>query len=168
MSLLTLRDTDEVEIIQNPALGAYCLWRFVKGYQSESSRQTPLILTFIVLPIVFHQNTEEIVQSTQKSSSLMLFATKVAKDRDNLLAIHMRANAMKGVSFRSLGLAAQTQLLKINYDDAHIWGNDARHKSQSPKLSKKVKKISDSSEKLGGWCSRLSVDQIATTLAVRF
>lgn len=168
MTLIIPKYNDEVEMVQNPALGAYNLWRFVKGYNLENSEKTPFLSLFLVLPIVFHKETQDLVYSTQRSSSLMLFASKLGKERDNLLAIQSRTNAMKGLSLRSLSLALNSGVLDVDYDTALVWANQARHTRQTPNLSKKINKIADSSEKLGGWFGRLDLGQIATTLAVRF
>ncbi len=46
---------NEVQAMQNPALGAALLWRFACGFTPESSPNgTPLPLAFVVLPLAFH------------------------------------------------------------------------------------------------------------------
>jgi hypothetical protein len=42
------RALTELEIVQNPALGAYALWRFAVGFQSEDGRPGALPLAFLV------------------------------------------------------------------------------------------------------------------------
>ncbi len=75
---------------------------------------------------------------------------------------------MKGISLRSLSLAIHSGLLTLDYKEALLWPNEARHNRQNPVLSKKINTIAKSSEKLGYWFGRLNLEQIATTLAVRF
>jgi hypothetical protein len=90
------RALTELEIVQNPALGAYVLWRFGVGFQSEDGRPAALPLAFLVLPLLLHQPTLKMIKSTQKASGLALFAAKLGQERENLLAVHERALALRG------------------------------------------------------------------------
>jgi hypothetical protein len=52
-----------------------------------------LPLAFLVLPLVLHRPTLEMINSTRKASGLALFAAKLGEERENLLAVHERALA---------------------------------------------------------------------------
>jgi hypothetical protein len=58
---------NEFEIVQNPALGAYAIWRFGLGFQSEEGRPAALPLAFLILPLVLHRPTLEMINSTRKA-----------------------------------------------------------------------------------------------------
>ena len=60
----------ELEIVQNPALGAYALWRFGVGFQSDDGRPAALPLAFLVLPLLLHQPTLKMISSTHRASGL--------------------------------------------------------------------------------------------------
>src|SRR3546814_16848028 len=75
-SLSGPRPPTEVDLIQNPALGALLLWRFARTYQGEVAREVPLHLAFLVLPMVLHQGSRNEIVSTRKASGLTLFAAK--------------------------------------------------------------------------------------------
>src|SRR4030095_3607678 len=86
----------ELHNVQNPALGAGLLWRYVCGYVDSHPTRDPVSfpLVFLVLPLVLHEQTENFVQSTQRASGLRAFAAKFGRTenskQDLLLAIHDR------------------------------------------------------------------------------
>ena len=162
------RSLTELEIIQNPALGAYALWRFGTAYQSGDGRQAPFHLFFLVLPLILHQGTLRKITSTQLASGLALFAAKVAEERENLMAIHGRALLLRRLSLQSLAMGVEHRLLSIGPKDATIRANTADEDFRVPILPERLKHLSRAPDKLGAWCSKLSIHQIATTLMVDF
>ena len=62
----------EINNVQNPALGAAIIWRFAVGYsnKSKTSDYPILQLCFLVAPMIFHQETFELLMSTQPRSGL--------------------------------------------------------------------------------------------------
>jgi 4-hydroxybenzoate polyprenyltransferase len=80
--------TREVRIVQNCALGATVIWRFVVGYtqSSKTSEGPPLPLGFIVLPVVFHEDTVNLIGSTRGDSGLHAFADKFAWSENKSLS----------------------------------------------------------------------------------
>ena len=57
-------DLTEFEIVQNPALGAYALWRFGVGFQNEDGQPAPLPLAFLVLPLLLRQPALKMIASS--------------------------------------------------------------------------------------------------------
>lgn len=45
----------DVMYVQNPAIGAALLWRFICGYYSNENKPVPFPLLFVVLPIGFNK-----------------------------------------------------------------------------------------------------------------
>ena len=113
----------ELEIVQNPALGAYVIWRFGLGFQSDDSRPSSLPLVFLVLPLLFHRQTLQVIGSTRKASGLTLFAAKLGEERENLLAVHERARLLRTLTFESLVLGIQGKLLSLDYGEASMRAN---------------------------------------------
>jgi len=109
----------ETRNIQNPALGAGLLWRFVCGYVENSHHKepAPLPLIFFVLPILFHEGTETFVKGTRKTSGLRTFAAKFGEAKtskqDLLLAIHDWTKTLRHLTLASLRLALATRLLHL-------------------------------------------------------
>src|SRR5436309_1654493 len=108
---------NELNNIQNPALGAVLLWRFCVGYERKNAvRTAPMLpLLLLVLPVLFHEETAELVRSTQAASGLRAFADKFKTSQrgksDLLLAIHERTLIMRSLTLTSLQLAVNSRLV---------------------------------------------------------
>lgn len=162
----------ETRNIQNPALGAMLLWCFTTGYAkgSEASSPTPLPLLFIVLPIMLHQETAQFITSTQQRSGLRTFAAKFAEQKtsknDLLLAIHERSIKMRNLSMNSLRQAIASKLILIDSTE----GVAISISKTQPKtgIPKSVGSMIRGAEKLGSWCSELTLHEVSVILKVRF
>lgn len=160
----------EVRNVQNPALGAGLVWRFCCGYSNShpTHNATPLPVLFLALPIILHEQTEELLHSTQNSSGLRAFAAKFGRTenskQDLLLGIHDRMLALKTLSLDSLRIAISARLV-------HLRGAEVLSLSQTRPgtgIPVDVSRLMKSAEKLGGWCGLLTMHEIATVLKVRF
>jgi len=118
--------SSEVRAVQNPALGAMLLWRCCVGYSSshERAEPIPLPLLYLVLPVLLHKETAELVASTQRASGLRKFSEKfqwAAQNKtDLLLAIAPRAQAMRRLTSNALGLAVLSNLVTVEQDAARV------------------------------------------------
>ena len=156
----------EVQAMQNPALGAALLWRFVCGFSPKTSPiGTPVLLAFVVLPLTFHARTLEAVAGTQASSGLRKFEEKFADCGDVLLSIQPRILAMRELSLRSLRIAIRTELLTLVPTGAVLW---PRSDIVPPAEAKAVSDLLKSAEKLGTWCRDVSLFEAAGLLKVEF
>lgn len=159
------RELNEVDVVQNAALGAALLWHFGVSYQERASSAPPLMpLTFVVLPVCLHGQTLEILLSTRKNSGLALFAAKLGETRENLIAVHARALALRALSLQSLSIGVQAGLLSVDYASATVRSNDVR----SPGLPERIKPIWEAAGRFGYWCASLQLRQIASLLKVDF
>lgn len=154
----------EVDIIHNPALGAFLLWRVAEEYQ-ESGESLPLPIAFLVLPMLLHRKTLNAINSTNKASGLPLFAAKLGEHQDDLLGIHARALILRDLSLRSLAAGSRSELLTINYEKALVRSLDI---GKPPAVPERIKPLMRGAERVGAWFSRLGVAQIATILRVDF
>ncbi len=161
----------EVRNVQNPALGAGLLWRFACEYTVNHPNHgpVPVPLLFLVLPIVLHAETESVVNSTRKGSGLRACAAKFGRPeksmQDVLLAVHDRAQALKGLTVESLRLALATRLLFLDAGAAVVPLSLARAAAGIPD---ETRRLMSSAERLGAWCSQLTMHEVATVLKVRF
>jgi len=162
----------ETRNVQNPALGATLIWQFTVGYSegSEVKAPTPLPLLFIVLPIIYHQETAAFIKSTLKASGLRAFVNKFDETKtsksDLIISIHERARAMQSLTRHSLSLAVASDLIAI---DAQSGAAFPMTRTQ-PKVGipDSVRDMMKAAEKLGFWCSKLTLHEIAITLKVAF
>ena len=158
----------EAAIVQNEALGAYAIWRFGLGCQEPDGQPVPLPLAFLLLPLAFHKPTLDMVLGTQKASGLHLFAGKLGEHREDLLAVHSRALALRKLTLGSLMVAEQSKLIRIEPSIATIWAFSPHDELQAPALPERIRKIAAACEKVGYWFAGLSDQQVAHTLKVGF
>lgn len=159
----------EAQNVQNPALGAAILWRFCCAYGTThpTSAAPGLPTLFVVLPIVLHQATAELLRRTRLSSGLRAFAAKfgdnaVAK-QDLLLQIHDRSLRWRSLTLQSIELAAAGRLIHLTEAGEVI----PLSKTKARGLPDEVKLLMGDAEKLGAWCGPLTLHEITTTLKVR-
>jgi len=161
----------EVYLTQNPALGATLQWRFTVGYQEgRSSRPaTPLPLLFLVLPIILHQQTVDILKGTNKPSGLRLFASKFGSSanskQDVLLGLNERAMQWRLLSLESFRISLATQLTKLNKNGTVAPLSESQ---PSGSVAASIKPLLAQSEKLGFWCGQLSLHEVSNLLRVSF
>ncbi len=160
----------EVRNIQNPALGAAILWRFVCGYVENHATHeaAPFPLLFVVLPIVLHQQTEEFVSGTQKATGLRGFAGKFGKSehskQDLLLNIDDRAFSLRTLTLDSVRVAILGHLLHVENASLIPVSTTPARSGMGPD----IRRIMGSAEKLGAWCGSLTLHEISIILRVRF
>ena len=153
--------------MQNPALGGALIWRFACGYcpENQPSRGIPVPLAFVVLPMTLHARTCDEVTSTQIGSGFRKFEEKFNEQGDLLLAINQRAVAMRSLSMRSIRLALSAGLLTLLPEQATLW---PRTYVPPRGTAKSVDALLKAAEKLGAWCSQLSLFEVSGILRVEF
>ena len=158
----------DLALVQNPGLGAFALWRFGQGFQSDDEQPVHFALSFLVLPIVFHRPTLEIVTSTNRPSGLVLFAAKLGKEREHLLAIHERTLILRPLTLQSIVVGVSSRLLSVDYGGGTLRSNTPEPKPRKLDLPERLKPLGPAAEKLGYWCSKLGIAQVASLMKVDF
>lgn len=158
----------EAALVQNEALGAYALWKFGLGFQDRDGHAATLPLAFLVLPLILHAPTLDMVSSTYKSSGLHLFASKLGEQREDLIAVHGRALSLRQLSLESLMRAEQSSLIRIEPATATMWALGPYGDMAAPLLPERIRRIAPTCEKVGYWFAGLSDQQVAHTLRVEF
>jgi hypothetical protein len=160
--------TNEVELVQNAALGAVLEWKFCVGYSPEDGelRGTPLPLLFLVLPMCFTEQLRELVLSTRAGSGLRKFEEKLRDTgADRVWAISDRAIAYRRLTTRSLAVALSTKLLRLEAPTGTAWGVQ----SANPKgVVTEIALMLKAAERLGGWCGAHPIEEVASILRVQF
>lgn len=160
----------EIYIVQNPALCSLLIWRFICGFANKNENPTPFPLLFIVLPMILNEEIREIISSTFQSSGLRTFADKFAKSSisksDLILSIHGKSLNLRELTLDSIKLALSSKLISLDAKNGTVF-----YLSQStPRagIPESIKSMAKCSEKLGVWCSELSIYEISTILKVGF
>lgn len=158
---------NEVQAMQNSALGAALIWRFACGYapRNKAHNGVPLPLAFVVLPVVFHERTRDAVSSTRLSSGARKFEEKFNDRGDVLFALNNRAIEMRSLSLRSVRHALASGLITLVSDQGMLW---PRSYAKPPIDAKPVNNLLSAAEKLGSWCRLLTVYEISGILRVEF
>ena len=156
----------EVYYVQNPALGAVILWRFICGYYNKGKDFTPFPLLFIVLPIVFREDLREVIETTQKKSGLSKVSEKLFKGKsiNELYTINNTAIDLRKLSLDSIRIGIACGLFNVNMETALVYPLIETNK----RLSAETNRILAASEKLGVWCSEMTLLEICNWLKVRF
>jgi hypothetical protein len=161
----------EIEIVQNPALGALLLWRFAFAYQehSRNGEGPSLLLSYLVLPLVWDEGTLRHLQSTRAASGLRAFVSKFSDSTnssfDVLLELHERVGRWKSKTREALKVCFATELLSLTEEGNLKAGAPRFSISKQPS---KIRALCFCSEKIGEWFARLSVRDICLILHVRF
>lgn len=154
----------ELDLVYNPSLGAYLIWRASRGHFAEISAGLPIHLAFLVLPLMLHGQSRRVAMGTQSASGLTLFAAKLGAKQEDLLAVHQRALALRSLTLGSISAGVMTQLLGLDAETARIVAFDQK----LPKPPPDIVKLGSACEKLGTWVARLPIEQVASTLRVAF
>ena len=156
---------NEVQLMQNPALGAYLLHEFLLGYSPKNQfpKGLPMPLAFLVLPLALHDATSAQINSTLSSSGLRLFQHKFNNNKDELLNFHNRAIQMRQITLKSLSIAFTCQLVSLNKKTGELWlAKSIGYKSDIRSLTD----LGKSARRLGVWFSALSIIEITPALRV--
>ena len=88
-----------------------------------------------------------VIKSTNRSSGLAKFVSKLAEERERLFAVHDRALQLCGLT---LGISCSRnsgKLLRVDYDTATVRSNDTK----PPAAPERLKYHVASADKVGGW-----------------
>ncbi len=165
--MLTKITDDEITYVQNSALGAVSLWRFICGYISVNNIPVPFPIIFIILPIVFDEELRNFIKNTHKQSGLIKLASKISsqKNSDKIYKIHLSSEIYKNLTLQSFQIALNTKLISIDPKTAYILPITKTPKSLPLGDSKIILEVS---EKLGFWCGSITLHEISSLLKVRF
>ena len=157
----------EIYLVQNPAISAAILWRFICGYYEQENKATPFPLLFLVLPIIFRQDLCEVIRGTQKRSGLGKVSEKLFDGRknDELYSIHNAADQYKELTLSSINIGASAKLFVVDPKTALVF---PLTQSKKTGIAQSSKFLLDAAEKFGEWCSALTLHEISTLLKVRF
>ena len=162
--------TKEFYNIQNSALSAYLLSRFCLGYAEENEDMVPMPLLFIVLPMIYKKEIVDFISSTQKKSGLRFFANKFTDKKNNnndlIFQIQNSSRQYKIMTLEAIGIGMAGKLIDLQ-NNAYIMPLEDNINSFNSH-SNELNKIAKVAEKLGIWCSRLTLMEISQILKVRF
>lgn len=158
----------DVRYVQNPAIGAALLWRFTCGYYANKNQPVPFPLLFVILPIVLRQDLCTIIKSTQKASGLPKVSEKLFSEKlnDSIYYVNNTAIQMRELTLDSFNIAVEANLVLLSTETATVFPLLTTMHKYVPKGD--CRNMITAAEKLGGWCSELTLLEIGKWLKVRF
>ena len=157
----------EIYNVQNPAIGATILWRFVCGYYAYDNAPVPLPLLFVVLPVIFREDLCAVIKSTQRGKGLSKVSEKLFKDKkkDELYSISNIAVMLRPLTLDAFVIGVSTKLFSLEKETALVY---PLVQTKASGISDATKVLLEAAEKLGSWCAELSLFEVCNWLKVRF
>jgi hypothetical protein len=157
--------TTEVELVQNTGLGAMSLWAFTNEFcgQMKHRRGPQLPLATIVLPMVFHEETLEVIRARHFEGGLF---TALAQNRSIGVELQDRIESMFPQTMSALNLSFASGLLKFDRERGDL--HAARRTEPFHPQADSTRRIVSAAERLGYWCSTINTARLCSLLNVRF
>ena len=157
----------EIYNVQNPAIGATILWRFVCGYYAHDNKPVPFPLLFVVLPVIFREDLCTVINSTKRGKGLSKVSENLFKDKkkDNLYSINNTAIVLRPLTLDAFTIGVSAKLFSLEKETALVY---PLVQTKVTNISGATKVLLEAAEKLGGWCAKLSLLEVCNWLKVRF
>ena len=151
--------------VQNAALGAGLVWRAAAGYQEqrEDSAGLPFTHLFLVLPLLLFADTAQHVESTNPSSGLLKFVSKISPDV--LLAVHSRVDRLRDLSLESFRIGIVCGLLQLDTSSGTVM---SLRKTMPDVYDAGTRDLLRSAHRLGRWFGATTPHELSAHLRVRF
>ena len=165
---------DEINLINNPALGAYLQWKYSLAYIENHKEQaaSPGILLFLVLPVLFHRPTLDFIDGTNRPTGLAKFSEKFLDVKNKksglLMSLHTRVLDMKTTSMHSLQMAIDRSLVTLIPETGRVVPFNANQIHPPKTMPPIIRKMGKNADKLGFWFSKNSLKEISFYLKVFF
>jgi hypothetical protein len=156
----------EQHVIQNTGLAAEAIWYAVNEAYSAQGRTAgvPLVLSFLVLPLTFHQRTANALASKTQPGALY---KALSEDREITVGLQPRMQAMSDRTFGALSIAFQANLLTLDSDHPrHLL--PSRRTPPVTHVTQEVQTILNAAKRVGQAFAEMSPFQLALQLNIRF
>lgn len=156
----------EQKIVQNNALAAEALWQATQEAYEVTKRTEGVHfpLMFLVLPLTFHKRTASVLAS--KTQPGVLYKA-LGEDREIVVGLQERMQAMSQRTFEALSISFQTGLLLLDRDNQfQIF--PGRKTAPVTHVTQDVKIILKAAKRLGSAFSEMSFVQLSTHLNIKF
>ena len=154
---------DIYELMQNPALGTCCISKFIESYSSIKGRGPKLPLTMVVLPIVFHRQSVDILQRRALSGGLLN-----AKVQNPTLGagLQERMVEMTDQTLKSVSMGLTLGLFGYNPVTCDLIA--LRAKIEGPKFPTAVRPLIWTADRLGRWMAEMQIPTFCSHLNITF
>lgn len=156
----------EQRVVQNTGLAAETLWQAVHEAYETNNRihGVPFPLVFLVLPLTFHQRTAKSLASRTQPGAIY---KALADDREILVGLQARMQALSDRTLQALSIAFQAGLLRMDHENSRQL-IPARRTTPVAHVTEDIKTIMKAAKRVGHAFSEMTFVQICTHLNVRF
>lgn len=161
---------EEVKLWNTPAIGAYLLWEFTKGYcEGHPNKDAPFALLHFVAAAIL-TNTKLLEPISNKRDNLQSYVRDFehSKNSDLLLNIQERTKEKYRYTIASIDIAINKGLLVWDPDTAKLYPRDIPPPRIKRVLQGKLDKDGKKAYILGKWFSQHNLFTIASYLKVVF
>lgn len=156
----------EQRVIQNTALAAEALWQAVHEAYETSSRTEGVLLpaAFLVLPLTFHRRSATVLASKTQPGAMY---KALADDREIVIGLQSRMEAMSQRTFHALSIAFHSGLLKLDYQNRY----QLLPGKKTPPVThatEEVKTVLGAAKRVGQALSETPLIQLSAHLGIRF
>lgn len=154
--------TKEVAYLLNPAFCSRILYSAVKKYNEVSNRYFPFPLIYLVLPLVLHKSTRELING--KTAMLVW----VQKYPELLIGFAQRAHDLVEITNEAIELLLQSEMIYITKDAELQINHTIKSMSKTKFVNDEIKECINKSELVGKWFAIAgSTETIYISLGVR-
>lgn len=123
---------------------------------------------FVVLPICFRQDLCALIKGTQKASGLSKVSEKLfsCKQNDSIYYVNTVAIQMRNLTLEAFNIAVEANFVVLSAETATVLPMVTTFCKYAPKGN--CKDMMAAAEKLGAWCSKLTLLEVSKWLKVRF
>lgn len=155
-------------LVQNPAIGAYLIYHFVKGYYANKQKNVPIHLLFIVLPFMFDEACRQAAISFNKNKGISKLVDKInnGNKTNSIYLINKKAIKLKECTWDSINIAMASSLIDFDFETAEAFVlNDT---VKEPRFNETLSKMIKASEKIGFVFADSNLIELCSYLNVRF
>lgn len=156
----------EREVSQNLVLASWALWGATLQYDKElkSERGVPFTHIFVVLPLVFHQQSANIIQG--KTMTEGSFYRSIAENRTLMVGLQQRLQSYSNITLKALNLSFASKLLLMDEDTFEI--SPGRKTLPDGTPQQEVNTIIKASKRIGYWLAVTEFSVLCNILRIRF
>lgn len=152
-------------------VGAYLLWRLVKGYSGIAGHGLDLLLVFPLLQLIATPAlTKHIPSGRSKTQSLEEYIVNIIRSKEQYLILDLAQETMNHREWisQSITIGVVTRLMTIDYENARLElgikvNENEKMKTLMPELRKET---GAKAEKLGRWIGALTAAEVMGYLGV--
>ena len=156
----------EQRVTQNTGLAAEAIWQAVhEAYECKGRTEgVSLPLSFLILPLTFHQRTAKALASKTQPGALY---KALAAEREITIGLQARMQAMSDRTFQALSIGFHTGFLLLDPDHQR----QLLPGKKSPPVvhvTEEVKVVLNAAKRVGQAFAEMNVVQLSTYLNIRF